>query len=132
MVFSVNDRFEKKFKMSRKIQQGFIELFEDNNLLHTNEDFAKGKGFSGCVMHGNILNGFLSYLIGECLPTKEVIIHSQEIQFKQPVYMDDELKLEATVRDIHESVNAVEFSFRFSNKDSKVVAKGNFQIGLLI
>ena len=46
--------------------------------------------------------------------------------------MDDELKLEATVRDIHESVNAVEFSFRFRNKDSKVVAKGNFQIGLLI
>ena len=132
MVFSVKDQFKREFKVSQNIHEGFMELFRDNNLLHSNEDFAKSKGFHSRVMHGNILNGFLSFLIGECLPIKEVIIHSQNIQYKQPVYLNDELLLEATVIDIHESVNTIEFSFRFTNLEHKVVAKGNFQIGILI
>ena len=83
-------------------------------------------------MHGNILNGFISYFVGECLPTKRVIIHSQEIKFKNAVYVNDELFFKASVLGIYESVNAVEFKYEFRNLINKVVAKGNFQIGILI
>ena len=82
-------------------------------------------------MHGNILNGFLSYFIGECLPKKDVIIHSQEIQFKNPVYLNDELQFKATILDVYESVNTVEFKYEFRNVETKVVAKGKIQIGIL-
>lgn len=99
--------------------------------MHTNEQFAISKGFKGMVMHGNILNGFLSYFIGERLPDKNVIIHSQEIQFKNPVYLNDELKFTAIISGIYESVNAIEFKYDFKNADSKTVAKGKIQIGLL-
>ena len=82
-------------------------------------------------MHGNILNGFLSFFIGERLPTKDVIIHSQEIQFKNAVYLNDELQFNAEVIGIYESVNAIEFKYSFKNKTAKIVAKGKFQIGVL-
>jgi acyl-CoA thioesterase FadM len=81
-------------------------------------------------MHGNILNGFVSYFIGECLPTKNVIIHSQEIQFKNAVYLNDELQFKSEIIGIYESVNAIEFKFDFKNKEGKTVAKGKIQIGL--
>ena len=109
----------------------FVALFRDNNPLHCNETFAISKGFKGKVMHGNILNGFLSYFIGECLPTKNVIIHSQEIQFKNPVYLNDELLFTAVIIGIYESVNAVEFKYDFKTA-SKIVAKGKIQIGILL
>jgi len=131
MLFKKDDRFEKTFTISDSVYTSFIEVFQDKNPLHTDENFAIDKGFSGKVMHGNILNGFLSYFIGECLPIKNVIIHSQEIQYKNPVYLNDSLNFEAVVVDIFESVNAVEFKFQFKNAEAKVVAKGKIQIGIM-
>ena len=131
MIFKAGDIYNQTFTVTNERYSGFIEIFEDKNPLHTNNEFAIGFGFKGKVMHGNILNGFLSYFIGECLPTKDVIIHSQEIQFKNPVYLNDELQFKATILDVYESVNKVEFKFEFRNVEAKVVAKGKIQIGIL-
>ena len=79
------DSFSKEFIIDNEIYIGFINLFKDRNPLHTDIAFAKEKGFNATVMHGNILGGFLSYFIGECLPEKNVIIHSQEIKYYNPV-----------------------------------------------
>jgi len=130
-MFAVGDKYQKQFTVSDAVYNGFIAVFKDTNPLHTDEVFAQNKGFKGKVMHGNILNGFLSYFIGECLPDKDVIIHSQEIQFKNAVYLNDELVFEAAIIGFYESVNAVEFKFSFKNSEAKVVAKGQIQIGIL-
>ena len=82
-------------------------------------------------MHGNILNSFLSFFIGECLPIKNVVIQSQNIEFKKPVYIDSKIKLIALVEDIVESVNVVIFKFKFEDINNIVVAKGRIQIGIL-
>jgi len=131
MLFTVGDKFREKFHVSHAVYEGFISIFKDKNQLHTDESFATGHGFKKRVMYGNILNGFLSFFIGECLPDKKVIIHSQEIQYKNPVYLNDELTLAAEVTGISESVGVVEFKFNFKNSDALVVAKGKIQIGLL-
>lgn len=130
-MFTIEDTFTESFTVTDEIYHGFITLFKDQNPLHTHATFATEKGFKAEVMHGNILNGFLSYFIGEGLPTKNVIIHSQEIQYKNPVYLHDTLYFKATVVGFYESVNAVEFKFEFKNSEAKVVAKGKIQIGLL-
>ena len=131
MLFNLKDAFENTFLVTEKEYSSFLFLSNDHNPLHTDTDFAKSKGFDGKVMHGNILNAFLSYFIGESLPTKNVIIHSQEIQYKNPVYLNDELKFSAHVSGVYTSVNAVEFKFNFKNSIAKTVAKGKIQIGLL-
>jgi 3-hydroxybutyryl-CoA dehydratase len=123
--------FTEKFVITQNIYERFIELFNDKNPLHTSESFAKEFGFSSKVMHGNILNGFLSYFIGECLPFKNIIIHNQSISYNNPVFLNDELNLTVTVNEIFESVNAVEFKFSFSNNLNQRIAKGKFQIGVL-
>lgn len=132
MMFKVDDVFVENFIVSNEIYNGFITLFKDRNPLHTEIQFAQSKGFQSEVMHGNILNGFISYFIGEGLPTKNVMIHSQEIQFKNPVYLNDCLQFKATIIGVYDSVNAVEFKFDFKNASGKTVAKGKIQIGLLL
>jgi 3-hydroxybutyryl-CoA dehydratase len=132
MIFKVGDTFEEFFVVSNEIYTGFIQIFKDTNPLHTIEDFAIEKGFTGKVIHGNILNGFISYFIGECLPTKNIIIHSQEILFKNAVYLNDELQFKAIITGIYESVSAIEFKYIFQNKSKKIVAKGKIQIGIIL
>src|SRR5207302_955981 len=121
--FKERDTFTRNFVVTADLYQGFVDLFHDRNPLHVDDAFARSRGFRGKVMHGNILGGFLSYFVGECLPTRNVIIHSQEIEYKYPVYLDDVLAFEARVEGVHESVGAVEFTFRFRNADGATVSK---------
>jgi len=125
------DIFTHNFIVSEEVYNKFVELFMDRNPLHTDTAFSKSKGFRDKVMHGNILNGFLSFFIGECLLDKNVILHSQQITYSKPIYMNDRLSLIASIEDIYESVNAIVFKFYFQNQNSVKVAKGKIQIGLL-
>lgn len=123
--------FKFDYCVTEDIYNGFINLFKDKNPLHTDEGFAKEKNFSGKVMHGAILVGFLSNFIGECLPEKNVIVHGYKINYTAPVYLNDQLTFEATVTGVFESVNSVEFKYRFINLDKKTVAKGDISIGII-
>ena len=126
-----NGKLTHLFRISEDVYNSFQKCSGDMNPLHTNESFAQNKGFRERVMYGNILNAFVSYFVGECLPTRDVIIHTQDITFKLPVYLHDSLNFEAEMEGIYESVNAIEFKFKFSNQNNKVVAKGHVQIGLI-
>jgi 3-hydroxybutyryl-CoA dehydratase len=124
-------KFQKEFLLSESIYNNFIESYKDKNPLHTDENFAREKGFKSIVMHGNILAGFLSNFIGECLPVKNVIIHSQEIKYHKPAYLNDALIFNAEVTGVYDSVRAIEFKFQFKNKSLETVAKGKIQIGII-
>lgn len=132
MDLSIFDKeYQHKFVVTQAVYDGFQQCSGDFNPLHTQEAFAKSKGFSECVMYGNILNGFVSYFIGMLLPTPDVIIHSQDIMFKNPVFLNDELDFTAKVEDISEVVNTVIFKYAFRNAAGKLVARGHVQIGVI-
>lgn len=121
-----------RFEVTREVYDGFVLLSGDRNPLHMKDDFARSAGFRERVMHGNILNVFLSYFIGELLPVKNVVIHTQEIKYAFPVYLGDVLDLVAEITEYYESVNVYLFRFYFKNEADKKVARGSFQIGILV
>lgn len=129
-MVNIGDKFIEHFVVSAEIHEGFIAIFGDRHPLHTDARYAIARGFRSEVMHGNILNGFLSYFVGECLPDREVMILSQEIKYQRPVYLGDRLMLETVVADVHHSVNLVEFACKFRNEaDGKVVASAKINVG---
>ena len=129
-MVNAGDKFTEHFVVSTEVYEGFIAIFGDRHPLHTDAQYAVARGFRSVVMHGNILNGFLSYFIGECLPDREVMILSQEIKYKRPVYIGDQLTLEAEVVDVHHSVNLMEFACKFRNMaDGKIVASAKINVG---
>jgi 3-hydroxybutyryl-CoA dehydratase len=124
-------KFEHQFVVSQAVYEGFLQTFKDGNLLHVNDAAARERGFAGKIMHGNILNGFLSYFVGECLPAKAVVIQTQTTKFHKPVYLNDALTLRAEVADFFESVSTAEISFQFLNQDGAKVAAGKLSVGFL-
>lgn len=124
--------FEKNlsFVVSEDIYKSFQQCSGDLNPLHVDEFFAKAKGFNSRVMYGNILNGFISYAIGMELPTPDVMLQLQDIQYKKPVYLNDKLMMNIKTEEIHEGVHVVVFVYKFTNEQNKVVAKGHIQIGV--
>tara|TARA_B100000579_G_C22241709_1_gene580794 strand:- start:154 stop:555 length:402 start_codon:yes stop_codon:yes gene_type:complete len=128
--FKIHDTFDQKFNISSDLVNEFINLSNDRNPFHTNDDFAIKKGFKSRVVQGNLQNCFISYFVGECLPSKNVMILSQTIKFKKPVYMKDILYFNAKIIGIFESVRLIEFDYKFINQLNQVVSIGNIKIKL--
>lgn len=127
-MFKLGETFNSVFTLSKEVYNGFINIFKDKNPMHVDSIFAQNYGYSQFVMHGNILNGFISYFVGEQLPVKEVVILSQDIKFKSPVFLDDILQFNAKIVEIYDSVNVINFKFNFINQKNIKVAEGNIQI----
>ena len=122
------------YQVTQEVYDSFQCCSNDFNPLHTDYSYAVAKGFQGRVMYGNILNVFVSHFVGMLLPAKEVMIQSQDIFFHKPVYLNDEILLEATIGQVSEAVNVIIYKLKFSRcKGDKMelVAKGHVQIGLL-
>ena len=128
-------KIEHTYQVTTEVYHAFQSCSGDFNPLHTDVAFAQSKGFSGCVMYGNILNAFISHFVGMLLPTSEVMIQSQDISFHKPVFLNDQISLEATVDTVSEAVGIIEYKLKFRRISDGVkpelVAKGHVQIGLL-
>ena len=130
MIVKEGFKFFHEFKVTKQISDLFIDLSQDRNPIHVDDDFSISKGFKSKVTHGNIQNCFLSYFVGEIFPIKEVIILSQTIKFKNPVYENDILFFESKIVNFTKSVNVYEFEFEFRNSIN-IVSKGSLMIKII-
>ncbi len=107
--------------------KAFIQLSGDVHLLHTDEFYAKNKGFKGKVMHGNLLNCFLSYAIGVHLKIVDVLIINQSINYRNPYYIGDTLVLNLAINSEIEFLPGIEIAFKFM-RDSTKIADGKILV----
>lgn len=122
------------YHVTREVYNAFQKCSNDMNPLHTQKDFANKKGFPECVMYGNILNAFVSHFVGMALPSPDVMIQTQDIQFRKPVFLDDTITIKATPEDVSEAVEIINFKLKFyrpAGEKIELVATGHVQIGMI-
>jgi 3-hydroxybutyryl-CoA dehydratase len=125
---SIGHKSEVKLTMSEELVKQFGILSGDSNPLHTNEDYAKSKGFSGKVCYGNILGMLISKLVGMGLGSDEVMLVSEKIDFKQPIYIGDIVELRSEVSSKSEAVRIIELELSFWKAMGVKVASGKCQV----
>ena len=67
----------------------FAGLSGDNNPLHVDEEYAEKGRFGKCVVHGILVSGLISKVLGTQLPGKGSIYLEQNLSFRKPVYVGD-------------------------------------------
>lgn len=125
---------ECRYKVTEEVYKAFQIVSGDMNPLHTDVDFARSKGMQDKVMYGNILNAFVSHFVGMQLPSPDVIILAQDINYHQPVYLNDEILLDAKVDEYSEAVKMISYKlimYKVSDDSKQKVAKGHVQIKLI-
>jgi acyl dehydratase len=110
----------------RQMQQ-FAELSCDFNPLHTDEAFARGKGFAGRVVYGGLVVAKVSELIGMRLPGKNSVWASLSLEFLQPLYVDQAVQLEAVVSGLSPGSGLVELKLTL-RRDGKKLSKGRAEV----
>lgn len=71
----------------------FASLSGDFNPLHLNDEFAATTQFGRRIVHGMFLASLFSRLVGMNLPGRYCLYMSQSLDFVQPVYIGEEVKV---------------------------------------
>lgn len=121
--------------ITREMEDSFRELSGDENPLHKDNDFAfnvsEGR-FDRHVAHGMLTASLYSTVAGMYLPGKYSLIHSlDEISFISPVFVGDELTVEAVVTDKDEALKLIRLKIIIKNQNNEKVSKAKMKVLVL-
>ena len=109
----------------------FITLSGDNSLLHTDEAFARQKGFAGIPVHGMLTGAFYSQLVGIYLPGENGYSQEYTISFTAPVYIGDVLTVKGEIEYINEAAQQVLIQAQMTNGNGVKVSRAKIKAGFL-
>ncbi len=102
----------------------FAGLTGDFNPLHMNEEVAKKSIFKTRVVHGLMVAGLISAVLGLKLPGPGTIYLSQELRFVKPVRIGDTIRAEVEVIELLPK-NRVKLKTICINQRGEVVIDGS-------
>jgi 3-oxoacyl-[acyl-carrier protein] reductase len=131
LLFVEGSEYKRTLLITTELVDSFGRLSGDFNPIHVNDAYAKSKGLTGRVSYGNILGMMISALVGEELETKGVMLMSEIVNFRKPVFVGETIDLRAEVTSLSEATRAVMLNLEFRNNRSVKVATGKCQIKIL-
>jgi acyl dehydratase len=118
-----------EFRVDAQQMRQFAELSGDFNPLHTDEAFARSKGYDGLVVYGALLVAKVSQLIGMKLPGRDSVWGSLTLDFRRPLLVGQDADAEGTVTSVHRATGMVELAL-VVRASGKVLAKGKAEVVL--
>ncbi len=102
----------------------FGEISNDLNPAHFDEEYASSTMFKHRISHGMLVGSLFSKVFGMDLPGEGSIYLSQSLSFRKPVYLNDTIKAEVTVKEIIKEKNRVWFDCVAYNQNDEIVILG--------
>lgn len=102
----------------------FAAVSGDHNPVHLDAEYAATTLFKGQIAHGMFTGALISAALAMDLPGPGTIYLGQNLSFRKPVMMGDELTVVLKVAGKHESKPIVTLECTVTNQKDKVVASG--------
>lgn len=126
---SVGERHARDYPITPETYQHFLAAFGDHSPVHVDEAFARSRGFDGRVMHGAILNGFVSHFVGMYFPGRFSLLLAVDMRFSNPSYLGDVVHLEAVVSQKMDARNIIVLDVTLTNTTRNwLAARGRIQV----
>lgn len=109
----------------------FVDLTGDDNPLHVDREYAETTAFKDIVVHGMLGASFISTVIGTKLPGPGALWVSQNMEFRKPVRLGDDLVISCTVIKKHERDRLLELETTITNQNDEVILSGHAKVKVL-
>jgi acyl dehydratase len=117
------------YVITPQVYEHFLAAFQDHSPVHVDEAFAKSRGFSGKVMHGSLLNGFVSHFVGMHFPGRFSLLLSVDLRYSNPSYLGDPINLAVEVVQKMDAHNIIILDAKLSNTTRNcLAARGRIQV----
>ena len=100
--FNVGDKANLSKTFSESEVEHFAKISLDDNPIHLNKEYAESTVFGQRIVHGILVASLLSGLMGGKFPGHGTVYLGQSLNFKAPVYIDEEVEASVEVIKIRE------------------------------
>lgn len=97
--------------------RAFAAVSGDHNPLHVNPTYARDAGHPDTVVHGALLAGLVSRLVGMELPGRRSFLLNLKLSFAAPTYPEDALLVQGAVQSMHEDQRVIALRVRIACGD---------------
>lgn len=108
----------------------FALLSNDTNPIHLDDNYAKSSVFKRRIVHGFLSSSLISAIIGTKMPGPGSIYLHQEMNFKRPVFIGDNVRALVTVTDINLVKSIVFLDTNCYNEKGDITIEGKAIIKL--
>jgi acyl dehydratase len=108
--------------ISEELVRNFVTISGDDAPLHTDDAYAKARGFDRTLVHGALLVAMLSRFVGTVLPGPSSLWVKCEISFHLPCYAPCELAFRGTISQISEATEIACISTAITDNQSGKIA----------
>ena len=91
--FKIGQKKEIRKKITKTDIIKFANLSGDQNPIHTNIKYAKKSNIKKNIAHGMLSASFISNVIGNKIPGPGALWMSQNLEFLNPVYVNDTIRV---------------------------------------
>lgn len=127
-TIKIGDFCDRKHTVSEEDLLLFARASGDLNPLHLDEEYAATTPFKQRIAHGMFTGGLISAALAMDLPGPGTIYLSQDLQFKRPVCIGDQLSVVLTATEKHSDKPIVTLSCEVTNQDGKAVVVGTAKV----
>ena len=101
--------------MSLEMVKSFAGISEDFNPVHLDADYASKSRYKSQIIHGLMATSLFSGLFGTKLPGEGCVYKSQNIRFKRPIYVGDEVTARVEVVEVDMKKKVIHLSLQNPN-----------------
>ena len=118
--------FKKNFEITitESMFHDIAKLSGHYNPLHMNEEYASSTSFKKRVCSGMFLATFFSRLVGMYLPGKHALYFSQSLNFVNPCFIGDTLKISGTITKKTSATKMLTLNTEIHNQNKDCVVNG--------
>jgi 3-oxoacyl-[acyl-carrier protein] reductase len=111
--------------------EAFAKLSGDYNPLHMDAEFAHRTSFQRRVVHGMLLGNYVSTLVGMHLPGPGALWAQQNLRWRSPVFIGDEISITLKVTHKSEGTRTLSVEVLAVNQNGQTVLEGEGTVMVL-
>tara|TARA_B100000029_G_C17267450_1_gene848532 strand:- start:69 stop:500 length:432 start_codon:yes stop_codon:yes gene_type:complete len=115
---------EFQVSISKSMVDNFAKVSGDFSPIHMDDKYAKSTSFGKRVVHGMLLASFLSRVDGMYLPGKHALYLSQSVEFRNPCFIGDTVKVFSKVIDKSKSTKILKTESKITNQQNEILLTG--------
>ena len=121
--YNIGDKAEITKKFSDKDLMDYVRATNDSNPIHCNDEHTISR-FKGKIVHGMLVGGLISAVLGTTLPGHGTIYVSQSLKFIKPVYVNESITARVEITAIDEKRKRLVMATTCFNEKNELVVVG--------
>ncbi len=123
-MLKIGDNSSRTVQITDEQIRAFAQASGDANPIHLDEAHAAKTRFGRRIAHGMLTASFISTILGNDMPGPGTIYLQQDVKFKAPVFIDDEITATVEVVKYRQDKRIATFRTTCTNQDGNLVLEG--------